>query len=244
MSSVALAREPRGGSGGGLTIGEVLGVLREEFPDVTISKIRFLEEQGLVEPDRTPSGYRKFSAGHVERLRRVLVLQRDHFLPLRVIREQLDTGAPLPGGTVGSGASGPSALAPFVRAVAEPGADEGTTLDRSALAQRSGASDALVEELERHGLVRPGPDGAFGADDLEVARAAAALGEHGVEPRHLRAFRSAADKEVDLVRQVVAPLRRTGRPGSAGQAADTAREVAAACLRLHAALVAGSLDRL
>ncbi|WP_336924080.1 transcriptional regulator FtsR [Aquipuribacter sp. SD81] len=235
MSSVALARDPQGGRDAGLTIGEVLGVLREEFPDVTISKIRFLEEQGLVEPDRTPSGYRKFSAAHVERLRRVLVLQRDHFLPLRVIREQLEAGAPGP-----AGPAAPLDVPPFVRQVQDV---EDEPLDLAELARRAGADEALVEELQAHGLVRSGRDGAFGPDDLEVARAAVALAHHGVQPRHLRAFRTAADKEVDLVRQVVAPLRRSTRPGSAGEAADTAREVAAACLRLHAALVAGALDR-
>jgi DNA-binding transcriptional MerR regulator len=239
VSSVALARDPQGGRGASLTIGEVLGVLREEFPDVTISKIRFLEEQGLVEPDRTPSGYRKFSTAHVERLRRVLLLQRDHFLPLRVIREQLDAGAPGAGAPV-------LEVPPFVRQVPDPAdadrADE--PLDAAGLARRAGTTEQLVAELGRHGLVRPGPHGGYGLDDLEVARAAAALAQHGVEPRHLRTFRTAADKEVDLVRQVVAPLRRSARPGSTGEAADTAREVAAACLRLHAALVAGELDRL
>jgi hypothetical protein len=100
-----------------------------------------------------------------------------------------------------------------------------------------------VEELVRHGLVRPAGDGWFGPDDVEVVRAAAALSAHGLEPRHLRGFRQAADKEADLVEQVVAPLRRAGRAGAAGEVADTAREVAATCLRLHAALVAGALGR-
>lgn len=233
MSSAALAGRPRPSS---LTIGEVLGVLRQEFPDVTISKIRFLEEQGLVEPDRTPSGYRKFSADHVDRLRQVLTLQRDHFLPLRVIREQLDAGAP---GVEGR----PPAPAPFVRVLAAVDGHGGGAADADELAEAAGCSVELVAELLSHGLVRPAADGWFGPDDVEVARAASALADHGVQPRHLRSFRSAADKEVDLVEQVVAPLRRAGRAGAAGEVADTAREVAATCLRLHAALVAGSLAR-
>ncbi len=237
MSSPALAGRPRRSA---LTIGEVLGVLREEFPDVTISKIRFLEEQGLVEPDRTPSGYRKFSAGHVDRLRRVLTLQRDHFLPLRVIREQLDADAP--------GATGaPYAQdrpAPFVRVLDEAADRVGDAVpDAASLARAAGTDVELVDGLISHGLVRAASDGWFRADDVEVVRAAAALADRGVEPRHLRTFRTAADKEVDLVEQVVAPLRRAGRPAAAGEVADTAREVAASCLRLHAALVAGSLAR-
>lgn len=236
MSSPALQGRPRRS---GLTIGEVLGVLREEFPDVTISKIRFLEEQGLVEPDRTPSGYRKFSADHVDRLRHVLTLQRDHFLPLRVIREQLDAGVPLPGGPA-------ERPAPFVRVLQAAPDDGGGAAGVEELARVAGADEALVEDLLSHGLLRRSPDSWFGPDDVEVVRAAAALTAHGVQPRHLRAFRTAADKEVDLVEQVVAPLRRSGgagRPGAAGEVADTAREVAATCLRLHAALVAGSLGR-
>ena len=232
MSSAALAGRSRPSA---FTIGEVLGLLRVEFPDVTISKIRFLEEQGLVEPDRTPSGYRKFSHDHVERLRHVLTLQRDHFLPLRVIREQLDAGAP------GVPEPGP---APFVRVLeaVEQAGGRGAP-DPASLADAAGADLSLVEELVRHGLIRPASDGWFGPDDVEIVRAAAALSAHGLEPRHLRGFRQAADKEADLVEQVVAPLRRAGRPGAAGEVADTAREVAATCLRLHAALVAGALGR-
>ncbi|WP_380168271.1 MerR family transcriptional regulator [Jannaschia sp. R86511] len=237
MSSPALAGRPRPS---GLTIGEVLAVLREEFPDVTISKIRFLEEQGLVEPDRTPSGYRKFSHRHVDRLRHVLTLQRDHFLPLRVIREQLDGEGP------GPQPSPTGRPGPFVR-VLEPGSGpvEGAS-DVESLARAAEADPALVADLLSHGLVRPAADGWFSPDDVEVVRAAAALAAHGVQARHLRSFRTAADKEVDLVEQVVAPLRRSGRSGrsgAAGEVADTAREVAASCLRLHAALVAGSLAR-
>jgi DNA-binding transcriptional MerR regulator len=243
VSSAALAGRPRPT---GLTIGEVLGVLREEFPDVTISKIRFLEEQGLVEPDRTPSGYRKFSADHVDRLRHVLTLQRDHFLPLRVIREQLDSGAPGAPGSVAANHVPAGRPAPFVRVLEalDPASDGSVGApDADTLASVAGVSADLVEDLVRHGLLRPAADGWFGPDDVEVVRAAAALASHGVQPRHLRAFRSAADKEVDLVEQVVAPLRRTSRSGAAGEVADTAREVAATCLRLHAALVAGSLGR-
>ncbi len=212
--TAALAGRPRPVA---LTIGEVLGVLRAEFPDVTISKIRFLEEQGLVEPDRTPSGYRKFSHDHVERLRHVLTLQRDHFLPLRVIREQLDAGAP--------GAAPPSGPGPFVRvleAAEQAGAQAGGrgAPDAATLADAAGVDLHLVEELVRHGLVRPAADGWFSPDDVEVVRAAAALSAHGLEPRHLRGFRQAADKEVDLVQQVVgttAPFRSGGRRGRGGR---------------------------
>ena len=226
-----------------LTIGEVLGVLREQFPDVSISKIRFLEEQGLVEPDRTPSGYRKFSDAHVARLRHVLTLQRDHFLPLRVIREQLadlDEQA-------AEALDGPPGVTTLHGVRGGAGRQEPQEpLDRRQLREASGADDTLLGELLQHGLIGPRSprapgDEEFGPDDVEVARAAAALSSHGVHARHLRMFRSAADKEVDLVEQVVAPIRRTSRGGSDSRAQETAREVAAGCLRLHAALVAARL---
>lgn len=226
-----------------LTIGEVLGVLRDQFPDVSISKIRFLEEQGLVEPDRTASGYRKFSDAHVTRLRHVLTLQRDHFLPLRVIREQLahlDAQGPEP-------VDGVSGVTSLRRAPGGPAGEAREPLDRRELAAASGADDTLIGELLQHGLLgprTPHPPGQeeFGPDDVEVARAAVVLSAHGVHARHLRMFRSAADKEVDLVEQVVAPVRRTSRGGSDSRAQETAREVAAGCLRLHAALVAAALS--
>ncbi|MGZ4613846.1 MAG: transcriptional regulator FtsR [Kineosporiaceae bacterium] len=220
-----------------MSIGAVLETLRTEFPDVTISKIRFLEEQGLIDPDRTPSGYRKFGHDDVERLRFVLAVQRDHYLPLRVIRDHLDAvdagldPPPLPGAP---------RVPRLVQAEREP---VDTILTRAQLADADGAEPGLLEELESYGLVTPRPDGSYDLEALAVLRAAAGLARFGIEPRHLRPFRTAADREAGLVEQVVAPLRRQRVPEAAGRADETAREVAALCVRLHAALVSAALNR-
>jgi DNA-binding transcriptional MerR regulator len=220
-----------------MSIGEVLAALRPDFPDVTISKIRFLEEQGLIEPDRTPSGYRKFAHGDVERLRFVLSVQRDHYLPLRVIRDHLDAldagldPPPLPG-------------APRVpRLVPDTPPGPPTSYDRAELVAAAGAEESLLDELESYGLTAERPGGGYDAEALAVLRAAAGLARFGIEPRHLRPFRTAADREAGLVEQVVAPLRRQRGPEAAGRADETAREVAALCVRLHAALVSNALQR-
>jgi DNA-binding transcriptional MerR regulator len=220
-----------------MSIGEVLAALRPDFPDVTISKIRFLEEQGLIDPDRTPSGYRKFAHRDVERLRFVLSVQRDHYLPLRVIRDHLDAldagedPPPLPG-------------APRVpRLVPDTPTVTPTSWSRAGLVEASGADEALLDELEEYGLTAPRAGGRYDAEALAVLRAAAGLARFGIEPRHLRPFRTAADREAGLVEQVVAPLRRQRGPEAGGRADETAREVAALCVRLHAALVSSALQR-
>ena len=230
-----------------MSIGEVLALLRPEFPDVTISKIRFLEDQGLVEPDRTPSGYRKFSHDDVERLRFVLAVQRVHYLPLRVIREHLDAldlglePPALPGGApriprlVGDTASaGPERF--------EPGPE--LRLSRDELLAAAPATAELVSALESFGLISPVPGtSGYDAEAVTITRAAVELAAFGIEPRHLRLFRTAAEREASLVEQVVAPLRRQRGPEAAGRADEAGREVAALCLRLHAALVKTALDR-
>jgi DNA-binding transcriptional MerR regulator len=227
-----------------MSIGEVLALLRPDFPDVTISKLRFLEDQGLVEPDRTPSGYRKFAAQDVERLRYVLSVQRDHYLPLRVIRDHLDAldrgedPPALPGG--------PPRAARLVGAAAArgergPAGDQGLT--REQLLQASGAGPELLEELESFGLLAARPaSGLYDGEAVGVARAAAGLAGFGIEPRHLRLFRTAAEREAALVEQVVAPLRRQRGPEAGGRADEVAREVAGLCIGLHAALVRAALE--
>jgi DNA-binding transcriptional MerR regulator len=230
-----------------MSIGEVLATLRPEFPDVTISKIRFLEEQGLVEPDRTPAGYRKFTHADVERLRYVLALQRDHYLPLRVIREHLDAldrgldPPALPGGAprvprlVGDSAPvGPERF--------ERGPD--LRLSREELVAAAPVEPELLDALESYGLIAPAPGtGSYDSEAVTIARAAVELARFGIEPRHLRSFRMAAEREAGLVEQVVAPLRRQRGPEASGRAEEATREVAALCLRLHAALVKSTLDR-
>lgn len=221
-----------------MSIGEVLELLRPEFPDIKISKIRFLEEQGLVDPDRTPAGYRKFSHAHVERLRYVLAVQRDHYLPLRVIRDHLDAvdrgqePAPLPGG-----------VPRMPRLVAEAGRPAHVRLTRDELLESAEVDDALLAALESFGLVAAEPGtGLYDGECLTVARTARELADFGIEPRHLRPFRTAADREAGLVEQVVAPLRRQRGPEAAGRAEEAAREVAALTVRLHAALLKQALQ--
>jgi len=238
-----------------MSIGEVLTLLRPDFPDVTVSKIRFLEDQGLVEPQRSASGYRKFGHDDVERLRFVLTVQRDHFLPLRVIREHLDAldrGLEPPrlptthGGHAGAGdrARGPRLVGGSTSAAADRFATgPQVRLTREELLDATGAGEELLDQLESFGLVTPRPGARYDAEAVAVTRAAAGLAGFGIEPRHLRLFRSAADREAGLVEQVVAPLRRQRGPEAAGRADETAREVAALCVRLHTALVRTALDR-
>jgi DNA-binding transcriptional MerR regulator len=208
-----------------MSIGEVLSQLRGEFPDVTISKLRFLETEGLVEPRRTPAGYRKYTWTDVARLRYVLTAQRDQYLPLRVIREHLATmGDPLT--EVGS---------------AEPAdAPAELRLTRAELLERAGLDESVLRALEEHGLLRV-RNGSYDADALEVATAAARLAEFGVEPRHLRSYRAAADREIGLFSQLVTPLTRQSGPAGRARAADTVHELAALTSRVHAALVRAGL---
>ncbi|MET7421461.1 MerR family transcriptional regulator [Dactylosporangium sp. NPDC005555] len=209
-----------------MSIGEVLAQLRADFPDVTISKLRFLETEGLVEPRRTPAGYRKYTWTDISRLRYVLTAQRDQYLPLRVIREHLATmGEPL----TDVSQSVPTEAAPEVR------------LNREELLDKAGLTEATLRALEEHGLVKGRPGGGFDADALEVATAAARLGEFGIEPRHLRAYRGAADREIGLFSQLVTPMTRQNGPAARARAADTVHELAALTQRVHAALVRAGL---
>jgi len=230
-----------------MSIGEVLAHLHAEFPDITISKIRYLEGEGLVEPERTPAGYRKFTHADVERLRYVLAVQRDHYLPLRVIREHLDAmdrglePPALPGGgprvprLVGDTASaGPERF----------GHGPDLRLTRDELVEAAPADAELVAALESYGLLGPVPGtDRYDAEAVTITRAAVELARFGIEPRHLRPFRNAAEREASLVEQVVAPLRHQRGPEAAGRADEAGREVAALCLRLHASLVKTALDR-
>lgn len=226
-----------------LSIGAVLAFLRDDFPEVTISKIRFLEAEGLVEPQRTPSGYRKFSAADVERLAYVLRMQRDHYLPLRVIREHLDAiergeqPPALPGAE-----SRPGPLEEADRELAAAAAVAGgVRLGRAELIAAAEAQERELVEWEAYGLVQPGPDGGYDGEALQIARLVAELGRFGLEPRHLRAMKAAAEREVALVEQVVAPLRRHRNPQTRAHAEATARELATLSVRLHAAMVQAGL---
>ncbi|GAA2829280.1 transcriptional regulator FtsR [Crossiella cryophila] len=223
---------------GGLSIGTVLSQLRAEFPEVTISKIRFLESEGLVRPARTPSGYRQFSPIDVERLRFVLAAQRDHYLPLKVIKEQLEAidDGELP--------SGPAPRPPRTL-VAVDGLPTATAFERGGeirltreeLLESTGIDAATLIELERYGLVRAGAAGFYDSDTAALVRTVRAMTEFGIEPRHLRAFRSSADREVGLVEQIAAPLARQRDRDARARADEVVRELAALSVTLHTLLV-------
>jgi DNA-binding transcriptional MerR regulator len=222
-----------------MTIGEVLGLLSAEFPDITVSKIRFLEAEGLIEPERSPSGYRKFLQTDAERLRFILAAQRDHYLPLRVIKEHLDAvdrgQAPPP--LEGRRRRSPRGLV-AADSVYEDTGD--VRLTRRQLLDTSGVDPSVLTELEEFGLLsRVG--GQYDRDALAIARAAAALRSFGFEARHLRAVKAAADREVGLIEAAVTPTLRQRNPGAHVRAAETAREIAALSLKLHAALVSAGL---
>jgi DNA-binding transcriptional MerR regulator len=223
----------------------VLTQLRADFPDVTISKIRFLESEGLVCPERTAAGYRQFSPADVERLRYVLAAQRDHYLPLKVIKEHLEA---MDRGEHGSaGGRGPRPPRTLV-GVADPvpaGAasledfviHDAVRLTQEELLAAAGITTTVLAELEQFGLIRPGPAGFYDTDAVQVARTARAMTDFGLEPRHLRAFRASADREVGLLVQIVTPMTRQRDPDARERADEVVRELAALSVQLHALLV-------
>ncbi len=248
-----------------LSIGEVLTLLREEFPDITISKIRFLESQGLIDPERTPSGYRKFYDGDIERLRWVLLQQRDNYLPLKVIKgrlETLDTDVDEPVETTAKNGSGkkrakkratraPEEL-PFPDLAQESAVDSdsvetfaavgtGASMTRSELATACGLEESDVVELESFGLLQPieGDHEPVLFDELSlvIARAAAGFARHGVEPRHLRMYRSFADREATLFEQILLPYLRQRNPEARARAQEGMTELAALGRDLRLALL-------
>jgi DNA-binding transcriptional MerR regulator len=232
-----------------MNIGEVLDVLHEDFPTISIPKIRFLEEKGIVTPERTSAGYRKFSHADVERLRYALVLQRDHHQPLARIVEILDA--------IDRGLEPPPLvdLTPTVPDVALsadglPSPEsfrrhDDLRLSRRELVKIAGIEDELLDQLEQFGLVVPRRGtGHYDSDALVICTTARELADFGLEPRHLRAFKTAADREVGLVEQAVAPTRRASDPAASARRADAVSQLAALSVRLHATLVKSGLGRL
>jgi DNA-binding transcriptional MerR regulator len=195
-----------------LTIGAVARRLRDEFPDISISKIRYLEDQGLLAPRRTQGGYRLFSEEDVERLETILRLQRDEFLPLRVIREEL---------------SSPGVAKTAKKRRGLSAAEE--ELDLGELCERAGVAPALARELEEFGLLAPRNDNGaklYGERDVEVAATCAKLARYGISARHLRTFRTAADREAGLLEQIVAPALRSRNPERRQAALDELQNLA------------------
>ena len=215
-----------------LGIGEVLAQLQAEFPDVSVSKIRFLENEGLIQPARSPSKYRKFSPADVERLRYILTAQRDQYLPLRVIKDQLDA----------DGQDDSPRRAGRYPVLADPADAIGPAapLTRREMLEATGLDEARLAELEDFGLVRRS-GGRYGPDALAAARAVVALDRYGVQARHLRVLRASAERETALIEQVVAPMLRQRSDGARDRAGRTAREIAAITLQLHAALIEAAL---
>lgn len=319
---------------GHLSIGEVLSLVQEEFPDVTISKIRFLESQGLIDPERTPSGYRKFYDGDISRLRWILRQQRDHFLPLKVIKAKLEHPGELddgpaqpnlwsgsdvedattaPGGSVAdgaragseasdnttprgevadspaprreipenddrgtdsdsaawlaalqeapkrhvsggltrsntlSGAASPSIAEPAPEAaVAAPMGDQGIRFDINEVAELTGVTVSLINELVEFGLVNPvlvGGESTFDATSLEVVRSCARFSEYGLGGRHLRIFKNAADREAGFYEQLILPLLKQRNPKARERATESLGQLVDAGEALHQALVRQALRR-
>ncbi|MFI6478835.1 MerR family transcriptional regulator [Nonomuraea sp. NPDC050663] len=198
-----------------MSIGEVLGLLKPEFPDVTVSKIRFLEGEGLIEPDRSPSGYRKFTHLHVEQLRFILREQRDHYLPLRVIKDKMHEELSRP------------------RAV--HGGSHEVRLSREELLEAAGIDEETLAELEDYGLLAPVAR-RYDDDALAIARTVGRLASFGLHARHLRAVKASAERESSLVEQTVAPVLKRRAPGAIGEAHESARELSGLLLELHAAM--------
>ncbi|TFD33111.1 MerR family transcriptional regulator [Cryobacterium cryoconiti] len=214
-----------------LSIGQVLARLTPEFPDLTPSKLRFLEEQRLVSPARTESGYRKFCAGDLDRLRLVLSMQRDHYLPLKVIRSYLDDldaglSPTLPGGVT----PGPSMLSTVRR------------LDRDELLREADASASLLHDAVSASIILPAEF--YGDDALSVLRALVELQRSGIEPRHLRGFRGAAERELGLIESALVPLSRRKDASSRAKAAEMAVEIAGQLEVIRGSLIRSALGRL
>ncbi len=279
-----------------LSIGEVLSLVQEEFPDVTISKIRFLESQGLLDPERTPSGYRKFYDGDIERLHWILTQQRDNFLPLKVIRERLDewdaTGKapesehqPASPDTAGAGddprrAAATLAASSAVEVLARPddepvpavaaAMDAGPrvtpepapttprpdpaefrvgpsakSLTVDELAGQVGVAPSVIKELESYALIESkqiGSESYFEPTAIPIATACRQFLDHGVEVRHLRMYKIAAEREAGVFEQLVMPLLKQRNPDARARAVNTVKELAEAGGALHAALLRNALS--
>jgi len=222
-----------------LTIGAVAKILSQEFDDISISKIRYLEDQKLLAPRRTPGGYRLYSQADVERLQAILRMQRDEFLPLRVIRQELATGAfeteRRPSGEVGQ-----------KRRALTVDSDV-QTLSADELVEQAGISPDFLRELADYGVVQPERrEGRVGYDetDLEIVRAAAELARHGVAARNLRVFRTSADREAALLEQLLGASLRSRSQARRREALENLENLAAVCGNLKQLLLVRDLRRL
>lgn len=216
-----------------LSIGEVINLLRDDFPDVSVSKLRFLESQGLLDPDRSNSGYRQFGQEDIARLRFILQQQRDHFLPLKVIKSKLTLWERGEEDVSGKGV-------PKVDSLDEAG----EPLDREDILKRSSLSEEELDALIDVGLVSPLDDtGVFPPEAGLIATESRRLMEHGLEPRHLRSLRLAAERESDLLTQLVAPLLKASNAEARTRAKDTLESCSGSVRAIHKALLSVELRR-
>jgi DNA-binding transcriptional MerR regulator len=217
-----------------LSIGEVINLLRDDFPDVSVSKLRFLESQGLIDPDRSNSGYRQFGDEDVARLRFILQQQRDHFLPLKVIKSKLTLWER------GEEDLEPDEGPPKATTLE----DAGQPLDRSDVLKRSNLTDGQLDDLIEVGILAPvaGSD-VFPPEAGLIATEARRLMEHGLEARHLRTIRLGADRETDLLIQLVAPLLKASNPEAKTRAKDTLESCSGSVRAIHRALMTIELRR-
>jgi DNA-binding transcriptional MerR regulator len=224
-----------------LSIGEVLDSIKADFPDISISKIRFLEAEGLIEPERTTSGYRKFYESDVERLRHILSLQKDHFMPLKVIKERLANGELNGGAPIPAPAHAPAA-AP--RPAADPSmALSGVSMDRAELRAAANLSESELNGLEEFGIMER-KEAPYDENDLIVAKAARKFFDYGVEPRHLRMYKQMADREVGFFEQIVSPVARRRDPEAQNQVARSVHELAGLSRQMREAALRSSLKEL
>ncbi len=224
----ALHARDRSATAGLLSIGQVLARLTPEFPDLTSSKLRFLEVQGIVSPSRTESGYRKFSQTDIDRLRLGLTLQRDHYLPLSVIREQLDE-AEADGGAV-SATTPPPTIAPAPR-----------RYRREELLSAAGAGPQILNDAISTGIIAPAET--YPESTVTLLRGLVALDRHGIEPRHLRTLRQSAEREVSLIESAMSALLRRTDAASRGKAREMAPELAGKIDEVRAVFIKEALAR-
>jgi DNA-binding transcriptional MerR regulator len=243
---------PPPGTGKSLTIGAVCKALSQEFPDISISKIRYLEDQKLLAPRRTPGGYRLYSTNDVSRLRTILRLQRDEFLPLRVIRQELAAGRSEPevaqssvqdGGTAPTDARPGAALRRLTFSIAQRGA----LYSLEDVIEDTGADPRLIAELEDYGIIKGDPRGGtkyYDETEREIARTVSELSRYGVAGRNLRVFKTSAERESALLQQILAPALRSRNPERRKEAVGALENLAAVASHLKHLLLVRDLRRI
>ena len=225
-----------------LSIGEVLDTVRDEFPDISISKIRFLESEGLITPERTDSGYRKFYDADVTRLRYILSLQRDHFMPLRVIRERLKQ-SDANGGVPVVAAPAEVSAAPAAPAAASSASEQlasGVSMTRDELAKAAGLTQDQLDGLEEFGILAAREGDRYDEADLLLVTSARRIMSYGAEPRHLRMFRQFAERETAFFEQMVMPARRKD-PDAHKAALQSISELVDVARKMHDAMLRTSV---